>query len=88
MRAAITPALWLNPPEENMYELGEFSDEEKQLVISNQTKMLQYFKDEERRRKLATIITIGSALFAAARLGIVGLPWIKTIKWKRAKDGT
>ena len=71
-----------------MYALNDFSEEEKQVVLSNQTLMLKYFKDEEKRRKIATLITIGSAIFAAARLGIVALPWIKTVKSKRTNNQT
>lgn len=47
------------------------------LVAQRTAALIQWTKDEDRRRKIGLLIGIGGALFAAVRLGIIVIPHIR-----------
>lgn len=52
--------------------------EDKLVLIDQRTaEMVELQKKEARDRKLAVVFTVAGALFAAARLGLVAVPFIK-----------
>jgi hypothetical protein len=65
--------------------IGDDVEPETELVVLSRVdastkQLVQWTKDEDRRRKIAIGIAIVTGLFAAVRLGIVVLPHFKKAK--------
>ena len=61
-----------------------FTPEQEAQLLATTSEMAAWQKAEEKRRKWFTAATIAGAIFAAARLGVVAIPFIKERRTRRA----
>jgi hypothetical protein len=59
-----------------------FTPVQEQQVLDQLELLTQFTEAEERRRRWALYIGVASALFAAGRLGILAVPFVRQKRWR------